>query len=1000
MFFDTSSADPEDWDLHLRPESLCIDGGTNTPSEGLPDGDIEGSARIVDGDNDGIMTVDMGAYEGPMYEEPVIRLSGHDFLFTAVEDEYDLADKVLTIRNGGGGTLSWQITENCPWLKVSTKFGESTGEIDEVVISVNISGLSDGFYSYTLEVADSEAINSPQLVEVTLIIRLETNILTVPGMFPTIQSAVDAAVDGDTVLVADGIYTGEGNRDIIIEKAITVRSATGAENCIIDCEGTETDQHRGFNIVDIVSESLVIKGFTIVNGYIYEEGGAIFCSNSSVLIDECILSNNTGRYGGGIYFEESDGKFDGCSFTGNTAGTYGGGGVYCRGEGDFEIIDCEFIGNNANGDGGGLAFWADVCTIRDCRFESNTAGGWGGAINSSYEGSSTIDNCKIVSNEAGAGGGVFIVGGRITNCIIRDNTTDGVGGGIFGFDLCVDNCLIVGNEAEHSGGGIRATCDQSFYRISNCTIVGNVAWYTGGGISVNGSYGVGSITNSIIWGNGGYEGRELNIWYAPVVIDNCNIGTDEWDIHTEIDDFDLGDNSIDAEPEFADAYYFDPNVEPEDPYYGLLILEDAHLKAGSPCVDKGCNDTVIGLERFDIDGQVRLLDGNGDGEAVVDMGAYEFAPEGAPIIATDEERIYFTCYESGERTGEESLKIYNTGAGVLEWELTEECDWLGADIYSGFADANGIEVTFTVDATGLETGVYTCEIQILDEGAVNSPAVVTAVLYVVPDAGLWVPFHYETIQAAVDAAVDFEMVLVADGTYTGDGNRDIYVNKQITIKSATDAEHCVVDVQGADNSRGFYLDGVDPNCVLEGLTISGGSWPPPPGGAGIYCAGSAVIRDCVITNNVMFNGSGGGIYFEGKGGRVEGCVIRGNAAEYRGGGIYCYSGSGGELEIIDSVISENFIIEYGSSNAHGSGVHCAYCDLSIINSRIERNRGAISGGGVYARSGINVLVSDSVINNNSAGQGGGIYFYEDCDVEISGSTFNNNSGVRRPHIKQ
>ena len=89
-----------------------------------------------------------------------------------------------------------------------------------------------------------------------------------PADFATIQAAIDDADDGDTVLVADGTYTGNGNRDIDFHgKGITVKSQNGPENCIIDCNGTESDGHRGvyFHSEEDCDSALI--GFTISNGY-------------------------------------------------------------------------------------------------------------------------------------------------------------------------------------------------------------------------------------------------------------------------------------------------------------------------------------------------------------------------------------------------------------------------------------------------------------------------------------------------------------------------------------------------------------------------------------------------------------------------------------------------------------------------------------------------------------------------------------------------------------
>ena len=60
------------------------------------------------------------------------------------------------------------------------------------------------------------------------------------GPKATIKAGINAAVDGDEVVVADGLYTGSGNRELDFGgRDLVVRSANGPDNCIIDCEGAE-----------------------------------------------------------------------------------------------------------------------------------------------------------------------------------------------------------------------------------------------------------------------------------------------------------------------------------------------------------------------------------------------------------------------------------------------------------------------------------------------------------------------------------------------------------------------------------------------------------------------------------------------------------------------------------------------------------------------------------------------------------------------------------------
>jgi hypothetical protein len=132
-------------------------------------------------------------------------------------------------------------------------------------------------------------------------------VIRVPADQPTIQAGIDAALDGDTVLVAGGLYTGEGNRDIDFGgKAVSLLSQDGPMLTVIDCAGSAEEPHRGVVFQNEEGPDSIISGFTIRNGYA-DQGGAIFCWSfgSPTIEDNIIIGNTAIQGGGGIYLQTS-----------------------------------------------------------------------------------------------------------------------------------------------------------------------------------------------------------------------------------------------------------------------------------------------------------------------------------------------------------------------------------------------------------------------------------------------------------------------------------------------------------------------------------------------------------------------------------------------------------------------------------------------------------------------------------------------------------------------
>ena len=146
-------ADASGGDYHLAFESPCVDIGDNL-FVGDGDMDLDGNGRIFDGDGDGIWTVDIGAYEVWPSDTLYLAVSPHEFVFHGFADEVNPPEQILEVRNFGTGSFGWEISFDCEWLEAWPMSGELwAGELDEIRLGVDVSGLAVGSYECVLTIS-------------------------------------------------------------------------------------------------------------------------------------------------------------------------------------------------------------------------------------------------------------------------------------------------------------------------------------------------------------------------------------------------------------------------------------------------------------------------------------------------------------------------------------------------------------------------------------------------------------------------------------------------------------------------------------------------------------------------------------------------------------------------------------------------------------------------------------------------------------------------------
>ena len=398
----------------------------------------------------------------------------------------------------------------------------------------------------------------------------------VPGDQPTIQSGIDAAENGDTVLINDGIYTGEGNVNISFGgKRITVKSRNGAEATIIDCQ--ETPGTRGFAFESKETHASVLDGFTIKNG-VHDLGSGIYCHTASPTIQNCIITQNRaiatrfhGQGGGGIYGIDTTAHIIGCLITKNKADSGFGSGVLIDGNAvwTFNTLQSVTLDNctiSENIGSGVVCLDLSPVTIKDCTVLQNSGRG---IVITFFSRGTSITNCRIEQN---AGGGIECSEesySKIEDCIIKQNTAE-YGGGIYcspTSEIAVSGCIIAENTATETGGGIDIISTRGAATITHCTITENTAHDRGGGIATYIQFSQFTLTHSIVWNNhSDSEHPEVSPGGRRIIIKSCDIRGGFEEMGREPDDeWFIYEDNIDADPRFINAETGDYRLEPNSP---------------------------------------------------------------------------------------------------------------------------------------------------------------------------------------------------------------------------------------------------------------------------------------------------------------------------------------------------------------------------------------------------------------------------------------------------
>lgn len=528
--------------------------------------------------------------------------------------------------------------------------------------------------------------------------------------FLTVQQALDVAVSGDEIWVAEGVYLPTERTDSGDARSVTfvliegVGLYGGFPSGGTDFANRDWEANKTILSGDIDDDDIKTAGVTESyadiagsNAYHVIQGSITVSYTLATVVDGFVVT-------GGSTASGSGGDAGGREST--------GAGLNFRNDASVTLRNLHVIGNKSLNDGGGIHFFFDSDPVlENVTVENTRANDFGGGIFFHSNNNPTFSNVKIIGTSGGSAAGVYLHENNVANFgnfyVCRNtrqpqNQKTNAGSGLSianNNTVKIMNAAFAANVSGERGGALRIQGDN-VVDLDNVTMSGNHA-SSGGGIYIKDPGNTINIRNSIIWGNsteievGTSGGGSLNVSYSLISTDTVPYaGTGNVASTTSpfIQDPNDGADNVWGEPQngISDDNCGDLMLQPS----AVTVDSGSNGAVPADIVDVNSNGNTAETLPIDLDGKARIYN------TTVDMGAYEIS------VSLTPQTITFDLPASAQdgMMVDESVELSATASSNLDVTLMVQT----ADICS--IDGNSVTMnqggTCTIVASQPGDGTY------------------------------------------------------------------------------------------------------------------------------------------------------------------------------------------------------------------------------------------------------------------------------------------------------